>query len=90
MRWPLNPKPSLYQAMVLHEIDLDRVFRRDGDWWLTGSYREHKVTPQVQKLEKQGYIFLSLNGSTIQVTKSGQDVLARRPLGDLLDQLNRR
>lgn len=89
----MNPKPSLYQAMVLHEIDQGLVWWRDNDWWITGSYRNHKVTQQVEKLEQGGFAKLWRNDSGVvigQVTDKGKDVLARRPLGDLLDQLNRR
>lgn len=89
----MNPKPSLYQAMVLHEIDEGRLKWRDGDWWVVGSYRNHKVTLQVQKLEQGGFVTLWVgdSGTVISaITHKGRDVLKRRPFGDLVDQLNRR
>lgn len=89
----MNPKPSLYQAMVLHEIYEGRLKWRDGDWWVTGSYRDHKVTRQVEKLEQGGFAKLSRMDSGVviqEVTDKGKDVLKRRPLVDLVDQLNRR
>lgn len=90
----MNPKPSLYQCLVLHEIDDGRVFQRIDEawgllaWWNTGSHRDHKVTRQVEKLLELGMI--DQVGDVLAVTAAGHEVLKRRPLHDLLEQLNRR
>lgn len=87
----MNPKPSIYQCLVLHEIQDGRVFWRDGHWWDTGAYRDHKVTSQVEKLEALHMIWIEhqFRGSKIHLTTAGLNVIARRPLAEILEQLNR-
>lgn len=87
----MNPKPSIYQCLVLHEIQDGRVFWRDGHWWDTGAYRDHKVTSQIEKLESLYMICIEEQeqGRKVLLTTAGLNVIKRRPLADVLEQLNR-
>lgn len=87
----MNPTPSLYQCVVLHEINENRVFQRDGNWWVTGSYRDHKVTMQVGRLLDLGLICPTImsdgGGNPFMITRKGLQVLDRRPLRELIEKL---
>lgn len=89
----MNPRPSLYQCVVLHEVADGRVFLRGGDWFIAGSYRDHKVTQQVRKLvELKALSFEvdSLGGEAyLHVTDAGKLVMDRRPWSELLEKMNR-
>lgn len=83
----MNPIPSLHQCLVLHEIADGRVWWSAGQWWVTGVYIDHKVSLQVHKLIDYGAVVHDDAG--LQVTEKGEAVLARRPLSELLERLNR-
>lgn len=87
-----HPRPSLYQCLVLHEVADGRVFRRDGDWYVVGSYRDHKITQQVNKLVELKALSFEVDRLGEQaylcVTDAGKVVMDRRPLSELLEQIN--
>jgi hypothetical protein len=87
----VNPKPSLYQCLVLHELADGKVCWRGGDWWVTGSRRDHKVTRQMNKLIELDYvqrIVAMEDPSQVFITLKGLEVLRRRTYFDLVEQLN--
>lgn len=94
-----NPKPSLFQCLVLHAIFDGEVFFEGemfegGDWkaWMEGGRRYVNVTKQMGKLLDDGYvkIMVEFPGLEAKLTEKGKDVVARRPLPDLMEQLARR
>lgn len=85
----MNPTPSLYQCVVLHEIADGRVWQREGNWWVTGSYHDHRVTMQIGRLADLGLIEIHGPPDTVPftVTRKGLAVLDRRPLRELIEKL---
>jgi hypothetical protein len=88
----VNPKPSLIQALTLHDIADDGVWFDivSGRWHST--HVRNDVTVQVDILHRDGYVTIVSTGpdSSIQLTDKGREVLARRPLGELLERINSR
>ena len=84
----MNPKPSLTQCLVLHEIDDDGVWfdLASGKWHST--YTRGNVTTQVTILHRDGYI--NIVDDQVSLTPMGRQVLARRPYGDLVERINSR
>lgn len=84
----MNPKPSLVQCLVLHEIADDGVWfdLATGKWHST--YMKGVVTVQVDILYRNGYI--KIVDDSVTVTPMGRQVLSRRPYGELVERLNRR
>lgn len=91
----MNPTPSLYQCLVLHEIADGRVWWSGKAWMMAGSHRDHRVTLQVEKLWAAGFInVFDVDGAketfTIEITDRGVAAMERRPLSELLEELNSR
>jgi hypothetical protein len=90
----VNPKPSLYQCFVLHELADGKVYFGIGeDWWVTGYHRDYKVTWQINKLIELGYVQRIVppgDPRFLFITLSGLEVLRRRPYTELVEQFNRR
>lgn len=87
----MNPKPSLIQCLVLHDIDDDGVWFdvTSGRWHST--HVRNDVTVQVDILHRDGYIHIGDEVvPEVAVTAAGFEVLDRRPLGELLERLNGR
>lgn len=87
----MNPKPSLPQCLVLHDIE------DDGVWFDIVSGRWHSthvrgdVTLQVSILHRGAYVTISSEPEPkISLTPLGRQVLQRRPLGELLERINSR
>lgn len=87
----MNPKPSLIQCLVLHDI------ADDGVWFDVTSGRWHSthvrndVTVQVDILHRDGYVHITDDVvPQIVVSLSGAAVLQRRPLAELVERLNSR
>ncbi len=89
-----NPRPSLFQCLVLHEVADGRVFARGDDWFIVGSYRDHKVTQQIRKLLELKTLSFEVDRlgdePYLHVTDAGKLVMDRRPLAELLEQMNRK
>ena len=85
----MNPKPSLPQCLVLHEIDDDSVwFDLITGKWHT-SYNRGDCTVQVDILHRDGYVYISPDViPVISLTDAGREVLARRPYAELVERLN--
>ena len=83
----MNPKPSLIQCLVLHDIADDGVWfdLASGRWHSTHLVRD--VSVQVEVLLRGAYI--KIVDDQISVTPIGKLVLDRRPLGELLERINR-
>lgn len=88
----MNPKPSLPQVLVLHDVADDGVWfdMVTGRWHST--HVRNDVTVQVDILHRDGFVRIESSGpdSSIQLTAKGEEVLQRRPLGELLERLNSR
>lgn len=87
----MNPKPSLPQCLVLHDIADDGVWfdMMSGRWHST--HVRNDVTLQVSILHRDAYVTISGElEPKISLTPLGRQVLARRPLGELLDRMNSR
>jgi hypothetical protein len=87
----MNPKPSLAQCLVLHDIADDGVWFdvTSGKWHST--YLSKDVTVQVDLLHRDGYIYISADPvPEVAITLSGVAVLDRRPLGELVERINSR
>lgn len=84
----MNPKPSLVQALVLHEIDDNGVWfdTVTGTWQST--YRKNKVCEQINILHRDGYI--KIVDTVVSVTPMGAQVLRRRPYAEIVEKLNSR
>lgn len=87
----MNPKPSLVQVLVLHDI------ADDGVWFDVTSGRWHSthlskdVSVQVDLLHRDGYIYISNDVvPEVAITLSGVEVLDRRPLAETVERLNSR
>lgn len=85
----MNPKPSLVQCLVLHDI------ADDGVWFDVTTSRWHSqhlrkdVTVQVELLHRDGYIWLGHEVvPDLVLTLSGLQVLARRALSEVLEKVN--
>lgn len=89
-----NPKPSLNQCLVLHQIQDGEVWHDGhGNWWARGSFRDHRINGAIEKLYVNSYIrkVISVDGGQrVELMPDGLDVIRRRPLHDLLEALNRR
>lgn len=86
----MNPKPSTVQCLVLHDIADDGVWfdMTSGRWHST--HVRNDVTVQVDILHRGAYVHISNDViPKITVTPIGKQVLDRRPLGELLERLNR-
>lgn len=92
----MTGKPSLYQGLILHHIQDDRIWLDGGHWWDAGTHHDHKVTLQVNKLIQLGLVVykpeavphLSRNG--LLVTVAGVGALAARPYKELIDKMDKR
>jgi hypothetical protein len=86
----MNPKPSLVQALVLHDVADDGVWFDvlSGKWHSTHLAKD--VSLQMEILHRDGYIWIGhevVPDATL--TLAGVEVLSRRPLGELVERLNR-
>jgi len=87
----MNPRPSLVQCLVLHDIADDDVWFdvTSGKWHST--FTRGDVTKQVSILHRDGYISISADPvPKLRVLPIGKQVLDRRPLGELVEKLNSR
>ncbi len=88
----MNPRPSLAQCLVLHDVADDGVWFdiTSGRWHST--HVRNDVTTQVEILHRDGFVAIDSTQlhSSIQITDRGHQVLQRRPLLDLLERLNSR
>lgn len=84
----MNPKPSLVQCLVLHEVADDGVWLDmvTGKWHST--YRRNKVCEQINILHREGYI--KIVDDVVSVTPMGAQVLRRRPYAEIVEKLNSR
>lgn len=85
----MNPKPSLIQALVLHDIVDDGVWFDivSGRWHST--HVRNDVTVQVDILHRDGFIHIGDEVvPTVVPTEAGFQVLERRPLTELLEKIN--
>lgn len=85
----MNPKPSLIQALVLHDINDDGVWfdLATGRWHST--HIKNDVTTQINILHRDGYIHIDGDlQPQVVLTDAGFEVLERRPLGDLVEKIN--
>ncbi len=82
----MNPKPSLVQCLVLHEVDDDTVWFDivTGRWHST--YMKGDVTMQVSILHRDGYV--NIVDDQISLTPMGRQVLDRRPYADVVEKIN--
>ena len=82
----MNPKPSLVQCLVLHEIDDGTVWfdLGTGKWYST--YTKGVVTTQMDILHRDGYI--NIVDDQVSVTPMGRQVLDRRPYADVVEKIN--
>lgn len=85
----MNPKPSLVQALVLHDI------ADDGVWFDVTSGRWHSthlskdVSVQMEILLRNGYVDISHDViPQATLTLSGMQVLDRRPLAETVERVN--
>jgi hypothetical protein len=87
----MNPKPSLAQCLVLHDIADDGVWFdvTSGKWHSTHLSKD--VTQQVDLLHRDGYIYIGDDPvPEVSITLKGVGVLERRPLGELVERVNSR
>jgi hypothetical protein len=87
----MNPKPSIVQALVLHDIADDGVWfdMMSGKWHSTHLSKE--VSTQMDILHRDGYINIGNEViPTVALTDKGQQVLDRRPLSETVERLNSR
>jgi hypothetical protein len=87
----MNPKPSLVQCVVLHDIADDGVWFdvTSGKWHSTHLSKD--VTQQVSLLHRDGYIYISDDPiPEVAITLKGVGVLDRRPLMELVERINSR
>jgi hypothetical protein len=87
----VNPRPSLAQCLVLHDIADDGVWFdvTSGKWHSTHLSKD--VTQQVDLLHRDGYIYISDDPvPEAAITLKGVGVLDRRPLGELVERMNSR
>lgn len=87
----MNPKPSLVQCLVLHDIVDDGVWFDvlTGKWHST--YLSKDVSLQIELLHRDGYIWIGHEVvPDIALTLAGVEVLSRRPLADTVERLNSR
>lgn len=84
----MNPKPSLVQCLVLHEIQDDTVWFEEvtGKWHST--YTRNAVSQQIDILQRDGYI--KIVDYAVSLTPLGRQVLKRRPYAELVEKLNSR
>lgn len=85
----MNPKPSLIQCLVLHDIADDGVWFDvvSGKWHSTHLSKD--VSLQIELLHRDGYIWISHEVvPDLTLTLAGLEVLQRRPLGDLVEKIN--
>lgn len=82
----MNPKPSLVQCLVLHEIDDGTVWFDlvTGKWHST--YGRGCVSVQVDILHRDGYV--NIVDDQISLTPMGRQVLDRRPYADVVEKIN--
>lgn len=82
----MNPKPSLIQCLVLHEVDDGGVWfdMVTGKWHST--YTRGVVTVQVDILHRDGYI--NIVDDEVSLTPMGRQVLDRRPYADVVEKIN--
>jgi hypothetical protein len=87
----MNPKPSLVQCLVLHDVADDGVWFdvTSGKWHSTHLSKD--VTQQVDLLHRDGYIYISDEAvPEVAITLKGVEVLDRRPLTDVVERVNSR
>lgn len=88
----MNPKPSLPQCLVLHDVADDGVWFDivSGRWHST--HVRNDVTVQVDILHRDGFVRIESVGtdSSIQLTAKGVEAVNRRPLAELLERINSR
>ena len=82
----MNPKPSLIQCLVLHEIDDDGVWFDLGTGKWHSTYTKGNVTTQVDILHRDGYI--KIVEDEISLTPMGRQVVDRRPYADVVEKIN--
>lgn len=84
----MNPKPSLPQCLVLHEVADGTVWfdQVTGKWHTT--YGRGDASVQVNILHRDGYI--NIVDDLITLTPLGKQVLDRRPYADVVEKLNSR
>lgn len=82
----MNPKPSLVQCLVLHEINDDTVWfdMMTGRWHAT--YVKSDVSTQMNILHRDGYI--NIVDDKVSLTPMGRQVLQRRPYADVVEKIN--
>lgn len=96
-----NPRPSLFQALVLHyvndgEVRFEGELFDSGKWvmWIKDLGRDRRVvvTRQIEKMIDAGYVrvIVEFPGLKVVPTSEGHEVIKRRPLHELLEQMNRR
>jgi hypothetical protein len=89
----MNPSPSDHQWLTLHRIDDGEVWYNSGQWWAKGTYRDAKVTGQVNRLWQLGYIKLPeklVYLAKPAITAEGTEILKRRSVYDVLERVGRR
>ena len=87
----MNPKPSLVQSLVLHDIADDGVWFDvlSGRWHSTHLSKD--VSTQMDILHRDGYIWI--NDEVIPnagITVKGVEAMARRPLAETVERVNSR
>lgn len=84
----MNPKPSLPQVLVLHEVADGTVWfdMVTGKWHTT--YGRSDASVQVDILHRDGYV--NIVGDLITLTPMGKQVLDRRPYAEVVEKLNGR
>ena len=82
----MNPKPSLPQVLVLHEVADGTVWFDvvSGKWHTT--YGRGDASVQVDILHRHGYV--NIVDDLITLTPLGKQVLDRRPYADVVEKLN--
>ena len=86
----MNPRPSLVQALVLHDVADDGVWFDviSGKWHSTHLRKD--VSTQMEILHRDGYIRIGEGPiPSTELTVAGVEALGRRPLGELVERLNR-
>jgi len=78
-----------YQWLILWELadSPGRFWRREDDWMITGTHRDHKVTLQIEKLMGMGLIAESPDAENLLYVKA--EGLRHLQLRDYMDVLNR-
>jgi hypothetical protein len=82
----MNPKPSLPQVLVLHEVADGTVWfdMVTGKWHTT--YGRGNASVQVDILHRNGYV--NIVDDVITLTPMGKQVLDRRPYAEVVEKLN--